>query len=101
MGSMTGYYKLVRITDHNDADKTDESAINRIGRIFYIEQKQLIFNRRLFLKCCYPGWHKSITTSYLLEVGCGGGDFPLILTTENSIYFFREVKKEDVPKNEK
>ena len=99
MGSMTGYYKLVRITDHNDADKIDESAKNRIGRIFHIERQQLIFNKRLFLNCYFPGFHKSITTSYLLEVG-GGGDFPLILKTENSIYYFKEVMPDLVENNQ-
>lgn len=44
-------YKLVKITDLDGKDKTDEEVVNRIGRILYLDIGDIKLDRRLFMEC--------------------------------------------------
>lgn len=78
------YYKIIRITDLEDQDKTDEKSQHRIGRIMEIDPNFIIDDHSYFMNCVYPGTHKSLITSPVKNVI----KFPdgILIRTENSIY---------------
>lgn len=78
-------YKLVKITDLQGKDKAKEEVINRIGRVLDVDADKIEIDKRLFMECTEPGYHKSIITSWVKNVT--RADDGLIITTENSIYF--------------
>ena len=51
---MAMLYKLVKITDLDGKDKTDEEVVNRIGRILYLDIGDIKLDRRLFMECTNP-----------------------------------------------
>lgn len=84
------YYKIIRITDLDEIDKTDKKSRNRLGRIMEIDPKLIIDGQPYFMNCVYPGTHKCLLTSpvkYVITFIDG-----LIIKTENSIY---HLSKED------
>lgn len=81
-------YKLVMITDLNGHEKTDDASVNRVGRIFDIELKDISINERLFMTCVQPNYMKSVITSYVKEATRANDG--IIVTTENSMYFLVE-----------
>lgn len=90
---MAMLYKLVKITDLDGKDKTDEEVVNRIGRILYLDISDIKLDRRLFMECTNPGYTKSILTSFVKNVT--QADDGLIITTEHSIYFLVEKEIAD------
>ncbi len=81
-------YRLVKITDLNGVDKTQEDAVNRIGRILDIDADKIEIDKRLYMECVEPSVLKSIITSWVKHVT--RTDDGLIITTENSMYFMKE-----------
>ncbi len=86
-------YKLVKITDLDGKDKTDDEVVARIGRIIDLDIKDIKIDNRLYMTCTDPGWYKSIITSFVK--GVAQADDGLIITTEHSIYFLVEKEIAD------
>ena len=92
-------YKIVLITDLDGNPKTDESAQGRIGRVIDLDKDEIEYDRVLFMKCAYPGFHKSLLTSFVKNVTEANDG--LIITTENSIYFLVDIDIAEQYENER
>ena len=82
-------YKIIRITDNNDVDKTDEDALGRIGRVIDENQSLISPGCSGFLYCIIPGFHKSLRTTMIKRVKRDKDS--MMVKTENSIYYFTKI----------
>jgi len=90
------FYKIIRITDLDSKDKTDEKSIGRIGRIMHIDPVNVEYGKPLYMDCIYPGLHKSMITSHVQSILMF--EDGMVLTTDNSIYHL-ELEKEEEENN--
>jgi len=86
-------YKLVKITDLNGNDKTDNGSLGRIGRIFGMTKEEVVIGKQLFMTCDYPGYEKSVVTSIVTDLIVA--DDGLIIKTEHSYYYLVEKEIAD------
>lgn len=85
-------YKIDRICDKKFKDKTDEKAVNRIGRVVRFCSLYLMADNPVFLECVHPGAHKSLILSPLVDYDLVDRkvedvDFDLVIETLNSFYY--------------
>ena len=86
-------YRLMKVTDLNGKDKTDEKSAARVGRIVDFDIKDVKVGKYCFMECIVPGWDKSIITSNVQE--CIEAEDGMIIKTENSYYYLVEEYKAD------
>ncbi len=85
-------YKIVRITDKNDIDKSsDPEATARIGRVIDDVQSLIAVGNLGFLYCTYPDFLKSFCTTKIERVTSYNDEMKIY--TKNSIYYLKRVGK--------
>ena len=84
-------YRLMKVTDLNGKDKTDEKSAARVGRIIDLDVADVKVGRFCFMECVVPGWDKSVITSNVQE--CIEAEDGMIIKTENSYYYLVEEDK--------
>ena len=87
-------YKICRITDLNNIDKTEKDAVARLDRVIDEHHSNMAVGVNGMLFCVYPGVDKSILTTKISRLYRQKN--MLIIETKNSKYWLRQLEdKED------
>ena len=81
-------YEIVRITDRVRLDKSDDYSKQRIGKIGHIH-KTMKVGEPIFFE--YYDNHTTMVSSSI--VGLSQIDEMCIITTENSVYYLKQIAK--------
>lgn len=85
-------YRIVRITDRENIDKTNDKEVkDRIGRVIDDVQSVLNVGSLGFLYCTYPDFLKSIRTSKIERISSYKDEMKIY--TQNSVYYLQRVGK--------
>lgn len=83
-------YSLILITDLCGREKRDIDSINRLNRVFCIDDADITIDKSYLMECIAPGFYKSVITSRVKDVV--KADDGIIIITENSKYYLVEGK---------
>ena len=81
-------YEIVRIADRVGLDKSDDYSKQRIGKIGHIH-KNMKVGESIFFE--YYDSHTTMVSSNIM--GMSQIDEMCIITTENSIYYLKQIAK--------
>lgn len=84
-------YKIVRITDLKDNDKTDLENVDIIGRVIDDTQSTISVGCKNFLYCAIPGITKSIITPHVNNIISNKSTITII--TENLKYYLNKIEE--------
>lgn len=83
-------WKIDAILDRTGkSPKQTTAALNRLGRVMWLEPGRISIGMSLFMKCVAPGFDKSLITSPVNSVDVEGD--MLRITTDNSVYLLSAV----------